>query len=544
MKKGHDSIDGFIPRRPGSVLGQNSRPLGQPLRPISTTAQPPQPQQPQRQPRPVAQGARPLSRHDIDDMLQQIDDEEEVRRPRRRHIFRSKTTTKPQGKTKKYIKRFILLVLLIGIIAGGYVGVKLLLASGGIFKGNPFDIFLNQPLKQDENGRTNILIFGTSEDDPDHPGGDLTDSLMVLTISQEKKDAYMISIPRDLYVKYGAACPEGFAGKINSMYGCFAENGDKEEEGAGALQKKISEVIGLDLQYYAHLNYTVVKDAVNAVGGVDVKIESEDPRGILDRNFDWKCNFKCYYVRYDNGEVAHLDGEHALALARARNAAGGYGLPAGNFDREKNQQKIMKALREKAVSAGTLTNIGKVTSLIDALGTNLRTNFATSEISTLISLGSEIESDAIRSISFVKEGEQVMTTGNVGGSSIVRPTEGLTDYSEVQSYVKKQINSNKVTQEAANIVVLNGSSTPGVAQEEADKLEDKGFIITDIDNAPDGKYANVVIYQLSDDKPATREKLKQLFGVKTVKTSKPPIKTATGTDFVIIFGKARSSDSN
>lgn len=538
MKKGHDSIDGFIPRRPGSVLGQNSRPLGQPLRPIAT----PRPQ-PQAQPRPVGEGARPLSRHDIDDMLQQIDDEEEVR-PRRRRFFRSRTTAKPQGKTKKYIKRFVLIMLIIGLLAGGYVGIKLLFATGGIFKGNPFDIFLNQPLKEDENGRTNILIFGTSEDDPDHPGGDLTDSLMVLTISQTKKDAYMISIPRDLYVKYGEACPEGFAGKINSMYGCFAEGGEKEEEGATALKKKIGEVVGLDLQYYAHLNYTVVKDAVDAVGGVDVKIESEDPRGILDRNFDWKCNFKCYYVKYDNGEVAHLDGEHALALARARNASGGYGLPAGNFDREKNQQKIMKALREKAVSAGTLTNIGKVTSLIDALGTNLRTNFATSEISTLISLGNEIESDAIHSISFVKEGEEVMTTGNVGGSSIVRPIAGLTDYSEVADYVKKQINSNKITQEAANIVVLNGSQTPGVAQEEADKLEDKGFIITDIDNAPEGKYANVEIYQISDDKPATKAKLKQLFGVKTVRTSKPPIQITEGTDFVIIFGKARSSDNN
>lgn len=541
MKKGHDSIDGFIPRRPGNVLGQNNRSLGQPSRPISVSR--PQPQS-QPQPQQASHGARPLSRYDIDDMLQQIDDEEEVR-PRRRRFFSRRAQPKAQSKTKKHVKRFILAVLLIAVIAGGYVGLKVLLASGGIFKGNPFDIFLNQPLKQDENGRTNVLIFGTSEDDPDHPGGDLTDSLMVLTMSQDKKDAYMISIPRDLYIKYGAACLEGLQGKINSMYGCFSEGGSKEEEGANALKEKIGEIVGLDIQYYAHLNYTVVKDAVNAVGGVDVKIESDDPRGILDRNFDWMCNFKCYYVKYDNGEVAHLDGEHALALARARNAAGGYGLPAGNFDREKNQQKIMKALREKAVSAGTLTNIGKVTGLVDALGTNLRTNFATSEISTLVSLGNEIDNDAIRSISFVKAGEEVVTTGNVGGASIVRPIAGLMDYSEMQSYVKKQLTSNKITEEAASIVVLNGSSTPGVAQEEADKLEEKGFTIGTIDNAPKGQYDNVEIYQLGDDdKPATKAKLKQLFGVKTVRTTKPPVKVSQGTDFVIIFGKARSSDNS
>lgn len=539
MKKGHDSIDGFIPRRPGSVLGQNHRPLGRPTRPISTL-------EPKLPPvTSVARGATPLSRHDIDTMLQQIDDEEEIR-PRRRRLFRARRqqAVQPKGRARKYVKRFILLVLLIAMLVGGYVGVKVLLASTGIFKGNPFDIFLNQPLKQDENGRTNILIFGTSEDDPDHPGGDLTDSLMVLTLNQEQKDAYMISIPRDLFVKYGAACPEGFQGKINSMYGCFAEGGAKEEEGATALKKKIGEILGLDIQYYAHLNYTVVKDAVDAVGGVDIKIESEDPRGILDRNFDWKCNFKCYYVKYANGEVAHLDGEHALALARARNAAGGYGLPAGNFDREKNQQKIMKALREKAVSAGTLTNIGKVTSLIDAFGANLRTNFATSEIRTLITLGNDIQDDAIRSISLVKEGEEVVTTGNVGGASIVRPIAGLMDYSEIQDYVKKELTSDKIAQEAADIVVLNGSSTPGVAQEEANKLEDKGFNISLIDNAPDGNYEDVEIYQIGDDNPATKTKLLHLFGVKSVRTSKPPIKVSADTDFVIIFGKARSSDNS
>lgn len=77
---------------------------------------------------------------------------------------------------------------------------------------------------------------------------------------------------------------------------------------------------GLDVQYYAHINYTVVREAVDAVGGVDVKIESSDPRGILDRNFDWKCNCECYYVNYKNGEVAHMDGEHALAFMRTQRA--------------------------------------------------------------------------------------------------------------------------------------------------------------------------------------------------------------------------------
>src|SRR5690606_10541770 len=145
--------------------------------------------------------------------------------------------------------------------------------------------------------------------------------------------------------------------------------------------------------------YSAVTKAVDAVGGVDVTIESNPPgMGILDRNFDWKCNFQCYYVRYDDGEKVHLDGEHALALSRARNAQGGYGLAAGNFDREKNQQKVAKAVREKALSLGTLTNVGRVTELLDAMGDNLKTNVDKSEIQTIVSLASDVPSESIISL--------------------------------------------------------------------------------------------------------------------------------------------------
>lgn len=528
-------IDGFVPRRSGRVIGQPTRPIGLP-RPL---------EEGERQIRTAAEHtttpARRISRGDIDESLRQIDTEEETSTPKRK-LFRRKRKAAVAHPRKKLIKRIALIILALLVVLGLYVGIKALIASGNIFKGNPFDIFLSQPLKQDENGRSNILIFGTSEDDPEHSGATLTDSIMVLSIDQTKKNAYMISVPRDLYVEYGDSCPEGYQGKINSMYSCYSNDGENEAEGAAALQKKVGEIFGLDIQYYAHLNYTVVRDAVNAVGGVDVKIES-NPKGvgILDRNFDWKCGYRCYYVKYEDGQIAHLDGEHALALARARNAAGGYGLAAGNFDREKNQQKIIKALREKAVSAGTLTNIGKVTSLIDALGNNLRTNFETKEIQTLMTLGNETKSESIKSIDLVAEGQELMTTGNVGGASIVRPVAGLYDYSDLKQHIKKQLTASEVTKEAAEIVVLNGSGVAGLAQREADKLEEKGFIITVVDTAPEDNYADVEIYQIGEGKPATKAKLKALFNVEKVKTGAPPIAVTDTTDFVIIFGKAPSS---
>ena len=534
MKKQQPSIDGFVPRRAGTLLGESKRPIGQP-RPLVGRVE----KTDSDQIRPSGQ----LARTEIDESLRQIDDEAAAPQPKKRRFGRRrKNVSKSPSKRKKIIKRVAILLVVILIAIVGYVGIKAFLASNSVFKGNPFDIFQNQPLKKDANGRSNILVFGTSEDDPDHGGANLTDSIMVVSIDQDKKNAYMVSVPRDLYVDYGETCPEGYQGKINSMYDCFSDSENDEAAGATALKNKVGDVLGLDIQYYAHLNYTVVRDAVNAVGGVDVKIESSDPRGILDRNFDWKCGYQCYFVNYKNGETAHLDGEHALALARARNASGGYGLPGGNFDREKNQQKIIKALREKASSAGTLTNIGKVTGLIDAFGNNLKTNFETKEIRTLMSLGSDIPSDSIQSISLVEDGEELVTTGNIGGASIVRPVAGLYDYSQIKLYVNKKLNSNAVSREGASVVVLNGSGVTGVGQQQADKLEAKGFAISAVDTAPEGTYAAVEIYQIGEGNTATKAKLAELYSV-TVKTSAPPATVAEGTKFVVIFGKDPSSSS-
>jgi len=52
-------------------------------------------------------------------------------------------------------------------------------------------------------------------------------------------------------------------------------------------------------------------------------------------------------VKYAQGETVLLDGERALALSRARNAQGGYGLEGGNFDREKNQQNDIESAPRK-----------------------------------------------------------------------------------------------------------------------------------------------------------------------------------------------------
>lgn len=542
MTQPRQSTDGFVPRRPGSQLGAHHRGsaprasgsagLSRPARHANVASQPA-----------IRRSELGIARTDISDSLKGLDDLETPKKGKK-----GKRAKKPMTRKRRIIKWSLIALGVIILAIAGWLIYKALTATGNVFKGNIFDIIQNQPLKEDENGRSNILLLGTSEDDPGHGGAYLTDSMMVVSINQKQKEVQMFSIPRDLYVQYGMACNSGYEGKINEYFNCVnsdwnTKNKKAEDERLTKTRKFVGDIFGLDIQYATHVNNTVIKEAVNAVGGIDVNIQgSGGAPGILDRNFDWRCNYQCYFVKYNNG-VHHLDGEHALFLAMARgDVAPTYGLGNSNFDREKNQQKIIIALKKKAVSTGTLANVGKVTGLIDALGNNLRTNFETKEIRTLMQLGQDIKSENIKTISLFDEKNQLVTTGNMGGASVVIPSAGAFDYSEIRAYLQKRFSKNPVVREAANVVVMNGSETPGLAQTEADKLEEKGFTISGIDNAPEGTYGNVEIYQLGKGMTGTRDKLESMFGVK-VKKTKPPVTVDAGTNFVVIFGKATSSNN-
>lgn len=477
---------------------------------------------------------RKAKRADLDASLASIDVDTDQKPKKRRRL-----------PSKKTVKRIVIAFVIIVVLVFGYIGIKALIASGRVFKGNLFDLLgSGQALKADQYGRSNILVFGTSEDDgPDHGGANLTDSIMIVSLDQKNKNAGMISVPRDLWVDYGTACNSGYAGRINEVYTCFSDEGADEKKGAEALMKNVSENFGIEIQYYAHVNYGVVRQSVDAVGGVDVVIESADPRGVLDRNFDWDCpggRNTCFNVKYPNGPV-HLNGKQALYLARARGAgppgtiAGQtYGLPQANFDREKNQQKILTALKAKATSAGTLSNPIAVTNLIDSMGDNVRTNFNGGEIKTLINLGKDIPTDKIKSVSLVEPDNEVVMTGSVGGQSVVIPVGGEGAFAAVQSYVRQKLNA--LSGESAVIDVLNGSDGFGVATAKAEELRAAGLTVEKVGDAPAGNYAPMQWYDMSKGKQTkTSAKLKQLLGVDAAGTTLPS-GVQSSADFVIIVG--------
>ena len=363
-----------------------------------------------------------------------------------------KQKTKKSDKNKvplwAKIVMIALSVILVLIIAAVTLMYMLLSHSTAVFKGNPMDILISSELKKDENGQTNFLIFGTSEDAKGHGGQELTDSILVASINQENKSAKVFSVPRDLWVNYSVAgnepmsCTVGDRGKINATYLCALEEyknsmsvSNAKDAASLYFAKKISEVTGLSMHYYVAADWGAVKMIVDKIGGIDVDVYADDEDGIHD---------SCQNIDLKKGMYYNMNGDLAMKLARARNAAcapGDYGLSRSNFDREINQQRIMNAIKNKVSSIGILMNPGRVMSIIDGLGDNMRTNIVMSEVRTLIDFGMKLEG-GIQPISTVDQ----FGTGRIGLSSVVIPagastySEGsLYNYTNFQKYLRSQI---------------------------------------------------------------------------------------------------------
>ena len=468
-------MDGFVPRQPGRTIGNSADSSSKiTATPVETT--------PARRVNVETAKSTPKahksgSLNELEQSLRAIDTEPETERPKHRRRFR----LFPKGKRAK---RIIIAIVLLVVLFFGYLGVKALINSSKIFHGSLIDLVTpGVPLKTDSQGRTNVLVFGTSQDDSAHQDAEgggglwLTDSIMLLSVDQKQHTTKMISIPRDLWVKIDEQCEVGYQMKINAVYECAADLVSSttatpknyiaaDQKGAKALMEKIGEVTGVTPQYFAHVNYSVLKQAVDAVGGVDVNIVGDGADGIYDTNFDWNCPkgpYTCKRVYYPHNGIYHLSGEQALDLARARADGGLYsyksfGLAQGDFDRQMNQQKILTALKTKATSAGTLANPLAVSNLLEALGNNVTTNISTGELKTFISVAKDLKTESMQSISLVKEGESVVATGNIQGQSVVMATSGTLDYSSIIQYLAKKMSSN------AAVSALANQSADGIAQ--------------------------------------------------------------------------------
>jgi LCP family protein required for cell wall assembly len=444
---------------------------------------------------------------------------------------------------KKLVLRSVLVLVLLIIGVGGFLGLRGLNTIDKVFHGNIITdaqaLFSSTPLKGESTGRVNILLAGDSTDDPGHAGSSLTDSILVLSVDTQNHTAFLLSIPRDLWVDIPGV---GWQ-KINAANNDLGTNfPGYPQNGMGQLEHLVVTDLGIPINYYALSDYGAFKDAVDAVGGVTVDIQSPDPRGLYDPNTN---------LNLPNGPDA-LDGQEALNLARARgDGYGSYGFPDSDFDRTEHQRQIFTAITQKAETIGVLSNPVRISELFSAFSNNVQTDLSLQNVLRLVQITKGINLSKISSYSYcstLSAGSDGCTkpiltdyTDPASGEEALIPEDGLGEYGQLQQYYEQLTSDNPLVKEGANVVILNASDVIGLAKTQEGILEAKGVNVAAIADANNEYPSTMIIDESNGKMPDTLKQLQQLYPGKTVITDTSPTEATEAqgytADFVVVLGQ-------
>ncbi|MDG4763139.1 LCP family protein [Solwaraspora sp. WMMD406] len=246
-------------------------------------------------------------------------------------------------------------IALVGVAA---LLVLALLAGGGLWayargldqdlgRTDPFSAITEGRPPNSVDGALNILMIGTDSRDPDAPldqaGKWRADTIILMHIPSTHDRAYLVSIPRDLYVPIpadaSAGCETGQRAKVNAAF-AFG--------GMPLAVRTVECFTDVRINHVMAIDFGGFVEVTDALGGVDLTVEQDTTS--IHKPF-----------RQFSAGVNHMNGEEALDWIRQRKQ-----FPDGDFARMRHQQEFLRALMDKAVSSGTLSNPAKLNSFLKA----------------------------------------------------------------------------------------------------------------------------------------------------------------------------------
>jgi hypothetical protein len=207
---------------------------------------------------------------------------------------------------------------------------------------------------------------------------------------------------------------------------------------------------------------------------------------------------------------------------------------------------MLLALKSKMTSSGVVANPVKLNNLMDALGSNVKTDLELGEVRRLVDLGKKIGNSNIKSLSLNDaNGKNLLASyTSYAGESALIPAAGTDDFSDIQQFMKKILSTNPVVRENATVVVLNGTDTFGLAGKNSELLQSKGINVTDTGDSLRAATTTQIINNVSSKKPATLKLLKELYGTDVTVTTTNAYKGTYDVDYIVIVGDDQLNTTN
>lgn len=178
-----------------------------------------------------------------------------------------------------------------------------------------------------------------------------SDVNLIVTVNPKTKQILMTSIPRDCQINLHKN------GKMDKLThtGIY---------GTSETINTIQDLLEMKINYFARTNFSGMTNIVDALGGITVNSSEA---------------FETLHGNYQITEgLNEMDGDKALCFVRERKR-----LKRGDFARGENQQKVLKAMLDKAMSPKIITNFNNILSAVEGC---FETDMSDKEIKSLINM--------------------------------------------------------------------------------------------------------------------------------------------------------------
>ncbi|MEH1164988.1 LCP family protein [Micromonospora sp. CPCC 205539] len=203
--------------------------------------------------------------------------------------------------------------------------------------------------RTDLDGALNYLLVGSDRRPGDSGPDQRSDTILIVHVPEGRREAYLVSIPRDLLVAIPPA--NGFGGgqdKINAAY----EHGGGGLAGTRLLSATLARLTGIRFDGAALIDFSGFRKVIDLLGGVRMCVDTEVRSIHTKRVFPTGCQ--------------QMDGAQALDYVRQR-----YDLPNGDYDRQHHQQQLLRAMLDSAGQADLRSNPVKLDRVLRAVGDSL-----------------------------------------------------------------------------------------------------------------------------------------------------------------------------
>ena len=388
---------------------------------------------------------------------------------------RPKRLVRKKGRVKKAVMHGAGLMMAGIFIAGGMFLWQGMNKVQGVFHGTSTVAALSsgpvapELLRGEGDGRINILLLGVGG--KEHDGGDLTDTIMLLSVDPVNNKAALVSVPRDLWVV--SDNNRQTHTKINSLFSLGAQGArasanktrDQQratEAGFAAIDKAIGTVLGANVDYHAVVDFKAFQKAIDTVNGVTVTVKEP----ISDPMLAWENNNN---ARLFSTGTQTLSGKQALLYARSR-------YTTSDFSRNDRQREVLVAFKNKVATLKNVSNPATLSSLMHSFSDNAYSDLSPTGAVRLLNILKQIGSENITSINLAEGSKPLLTPTMIEGQSVVVPVAGVGAYADIQDFVRVQLQDGYLKKEAAPIYIV--SNDLGKVDRATETLRGYGYSVT------------------------------------------------------------------